>query len=454
MHGASVADSSRTMNTLSNCRRVVLVTLAMLTARSASAESVRAAPTERPAISVQLPKALGGGTELVEFSRPGTPIALHGAGRRVRDKGSDRAGGVTLAPMNTPPATIDLSEWATTAGNQDPYDLCEFWSVGYTSLGWWLNKSGMSGNPMNPMFMYSSLVPSCSGGTSVDIRTPAEFLQSTGNAPASVFPSTACKVPSAAQTAAAAAFEIADYKYLTLITSSATPQQIIETALAAGTPISFSIEAFQELYNVTPTSYLIPPPASGSTYYGSHAITALGYTADGVWFENTWGTDWGKNGWAMLSWDFVNGKTADYGTNVEDAVILEGLVGAPSPDAGVGADAGVVDAASNADASLDSGMVSASDAGARVEDGGKEPADAATDARSSEAGETRQVGVLPASAQGCAVTRVGASSDRASLGLFFAIAAAVERARHRARRSARAVEVRRQRCRDRGVAAR
>jgi hypothetical protein len=43
-----------------------------------------------------------------------------------------------------------------------------------------------------------------------------------------------------------------------------------------------------------------------------------------VWIANSWGTDWGKSGWAILSWDFVNGSF-DGGANVWDVSTITGV---------------------------------------------------------------------------------------------------------------------------------
>src|SRR3954447_2253172 len=39
---------------------------------------------------------------------------------------------------------------------------------------------------------------------------------------------------------------------------------------------------------------------------GGHMIAAYGYDQTGVKIANSWGTGWGRAGWATLSWDFVN----------------------------------------------------------------------------------------------------------------------------------------------------
>jgi hypothetical protein len=43
------------------------------------------------------------------------------------------------------------------------------------------------------------------------------------------------------------------------------------------------------------------------TFDGYHGVFAVKYDANGLWIQNSWGTDWGLHGYAELSWAFVNG---------------------------------------------------------------------------------------------------------------------------------------------------
>jgi C1A family cysteine protease len=55
-------------------------------------------------------------------------------------------------------------------------------------------------------------------------------------------------------------------------------------------------------------------------------VVAFAYNDDGVWFLNSWGDQWGFNGWGLLSWDFVNGTTTNAGSNVFMAYTIDGIV--------------------------------------------------------------------------------------------------------------------------------
>jgi hypothetical protein len=83
-------------------------------------------------------------------------------------------------------------------------------------------------------------------------------------------------------------------------------QNYIETKLAGGDPVALSIPVYPEFDNASATQPLVTSPKAGEKSRGLHAIAAFKYDANGVWIENQWGIGFGKNGWAELSWDFVN----------------------------------------------------------------------------------------------------------------------------------------------------
>jgi len=69
-----------------------------------------------------------------------------------------------------------------------------------------------------------------------------------------------------------------------------------------------------------PTSGKIKP---GGEEIGGHAFIIVGYTDTGFWIQNSWGEDWGDQGFAL--WDY-----ADWAQNVTDAWVLQLAVPAPT----------------------------------------------------------------------------------------------------------------------------
>jgi len=50
--------------------------------------------------------------------------------------------------------------------------------------------------------------------------------------------------------------------------------------------------------------WLVGPIDDDKDNYGGHAVTIVGYTEHGFWIKNSWGTDWGAGGYALVNWDF------------------------------------------------------------------------------------------------------------------------------------------------------
>src|SRR5206468_3348546 len=53
------------------------------------------------------------------------------------------------------PASVDLTPWAMPSGNQGAVGACAAWATDYSVLGYWMNKQGISGGALAPMFTYS-----------------------------------------------------------------------------------------------------------------------------------------------------------------------------------------------------------------------------------------------------------------------------------------------------------
>jgi len=104
-------------------------------------------------------------------------------------------------------------------------------------------------------------------------------------------------------------------KYLRLDTANVTPSQLldnIKTYLSAGFPCMFGFPVYQEF--MTPDSQgHVAFPSPNSTFFGGHAIVAAGYDnnitvgADkgALLVRNSWGTSWGLQGYAWLSYRYV-----------------------------------------------------------------------------------------------------------------------------------------------------
>ncbi len=275
-----------------------------------------------PAIAVQLPIALGGDQQLTHLAASTPAKQRHHYGLVLHSSSSPT--GLAPTPPLALPASVDISQWAPSVANQGDTESCQSYATGYVEMGWWANRTGLTGATFAPMYLFSQLSGNCAvGAESADAM---QILQDQGIDTASDFEpmqdSLMCSVkPNAVQRANASHFRISGWTRLDI---SASPQQAIEQALAGGRPVLVGMYVYPEFENATATDYLVGPPIAGEIVYGGHAITAFGYDANGVWIMNQWGTDWGSSGWAELSWDFINGSFGGL-PNVAEALVIDGV---------------------------------------------------------------------------------------------------------------------------------
>ncbi|MBI3667387.1 MAG: cysteine protease [Acidobacteria bacterium] len=130
----------------------------------------------------------------------------------------------------------------------------------------------------------------------------------------------------------------ADFKairYLKLDPPTATPQQVlanIKAYLATGFPSMFGFPVFNEFVHPTPQGDIAFPSSTGDPL-GGHAIVAAGYDdnraigADrgALLIRNYWGTGWGTNGYAWMSYKYVTaGLAVDWWTVLKEAWVDTG----------------------------------------------------------------------------------------------------------------------------------
>lgn len=108
--------------------------------------------------------------------------------------------------------------------------------------------------------------------------------------------------------------------------------QNIKTFIDAGFPSMFGFPVYDEYYNASATGQ-VAFPGPTSRYYGGHANDAVGYDdnlmigADqgALLVRNSWGTGWGLNGYAWLSYRYVTDQLAvDWWSIIQDRWVSTG----------------------------------------------------------------------------------------------------------------------------------
>lgn len=226
---------------------------------------------------------------------------------RTRTTAVTTSGGIRVA--TTPPASVDLSPYAVSAGDQGQHGACASWATAYTSAGWDSNYQRHPGQPFAPMYVYNQV----NGGSDTNGTTFSDnwaILESQGVAQASAWTHAASDYrsqPTTAERANAAQNKIASHQLLFSGShQGSAAQSLIQTVLAGNQPVVLGIPVYARFFALDATNNTMGLADATGSLYGYHAITVLGYTSTGVQIENSWGTGWGRAGWATLRWDFVN----------------------------------------------------------------------------------------------------------------------------------------------------
>ncbi len=259
--------------------------------------------------TVTMPGTSLGDTANLLGSVTGQPYAM-GLTKTPSAEPSAAAMARVTASAQTLPASVDLTPDAMPVGDQGQVGSCAAWSTDYGALGYWENEQGIAGGGLEPMYTYSQVDCGVDEGSSIEgnldidkqqgIDTQSDYWQ--GNFDYS-------DQPTAAEKLNAVNWKLTNYNDLTLndSTTGDTNQVSIETALAAGNPVVIGIPVYWSFEEITSADNgFYAGVQANDTFMGNHAIVALGYDSTGLRIENSWGTYWGANGYATLSWSFIN----------------------------------------------------------------------------------------------------------------------------------------------------
>jgi C1A family cysteine protease len=77
-------------------------------------------------------------------------------------------------------------------------------------------------------------------------------------------------------------------------------------ALLSG-PVVIGIPCFEEIFYTDDTGF-IPYPKNPNMIYGGHAVCATGFqdSKKRIIFKNSWGRSWGKSGYGLLPYEYIN----------------------------------------------------------------------------------------------------------------------------------------------------
>lgn len=229
------------------------------------------------------------------------------------------------------PERVDLSERFPTPGNQGRYGSCVAWAVGYAARSYY-NVQSKPGRSLprqkipSPAYIYNLATKGkCAPDRGMSLTVAFEYMKDLGVLSLAEFPYSdkQCPIPSASQQQHATnGFEILDYQWVGKsfqTVEAENPgldiQEQVKIArrqrlnaareeLGFGHPVIIST-------NLTNTFF----PGKGvwrgdgecedEDGYCGHAITLTGYDDHNkqLKFINSWGTNWGENGYGYMSYD-------------------------------------------------------------------------------------------------------------------------------------------------------
>ncbi len=273
----------------------LVLAAAVVTALPAATAAVAAGP----AAPTSLPHAVGGYV-------PGS----------VRTPAKSTLG--DAAASEVLPAGVDLRPYAPPVGDQGQIGACVAWTIAYSIMGYYANRTQGVGAPYAPLFLYmrnvapggapsAGLYPDAvlSNAQSAGVDTQDDYWQGTTNWQAA---------PTTVQIANARNYRVNGWSRLFNGANQGTPAQTaIMQTLASGSPVALGIPVFRDFMYLR--AHSLYTTLTG-TSMGLHMIAVYGYDAQGVHIRNSWGTGWGNGGDAHLSWAFINKvATGGYAVN-------------------------------------------------------------------------------------------------------------------------------------------
>ncbi|MBR3868832.1 MAG: hypothetical protein IKM66_05900 [Clostridia bacterium] len=205
------------------------------------------------------------------------------------------------------PSHIDNSELFPSPGNQGNSKSCAAWALSYAlkSSQEYLKRNWSTtenSHLFSPTYTYHKINNGENNGAS--FLDTLNSLISDGACPISYYPINNDNYNDTSDlydNAAAALYKIIDFSLL-------TTRDQIKTQVAMGNGVVIGIKIYNDLRTLSETNdtynYIAPNETAGPL---GHAVCIVGYdnSKNAFKFINSWGTEWGIDGYGWISYDFV-----------------------------------------------------------------------------------------------------------------------------------------------------
>jgi len=232
--------------------------------------------------------------------------------------------GVAKRAKKSLPASMDLKEWCSPIEDQGELGSCTA-QAGVALVEYFEKRAFGKHIDASRLFLYKATrnMLRWTGDTGAFLRTTMGAMTLFGVPPEEYWPyriSDFDKEPPAFCYAFAQNYQaISFYRLDPPGTSKNALLEQIKSNLAGGLPSMFGFTVYSSISQATTTGK-IPYPVSGEKIQGGHAVVVVGYddamkirntnpggteTTGALIIRNSWGTDWGSEGYGWLPYDFV-----------------------------------------------------------------------------------------------------------------------------------------------------
>lgn len=196
------------------------------------------------------------------------------------------------------PAAVDMRSEFSAARDQGKLSSC----VAFAVTGA-LDRD--AGAQLSPAMIYAlRSTTNCKRDAGMSLYNGLQIAKTSGACLETLFtyPQALCATPADDALADAANHKIVNYAVVWSEQGTAN-LATIKGLLADGTPVLVAVPVYGPFFS----SDIVPSHAAGETYYGGHAMLLVGYDDAGGYFiaRNSWGDGWGHDGYAYLSYEFV-----------------------------------------------------------------------------------------------------------------------------------------------------
>ncbi|HOI17093.1 MAG TPA: amidohydrolase family protein [Geobacteraceae bacterium] len=244
---------------------------------------------------------------------------------------------INKAKQDIPPA-VDLTHWCSPVGDQGPIGACTA-HAGVALVEYFEIRTQKRHIDASRLFLYKVTrnLLNWQGDAGAYIRSTMQALVLFGIPPEHYMPYVPedfDKEPSAFCYAFGQSYQTASYYRLDPVGTKAEKLLMdIKITLTAGYPLMFGFTVYDSMGEAKANQGKIPFPSGNDRVAGGHAMAAVGYddtiviqnsdpgsipTRGAIRIRNSWGTDWGEDGYGWLPYEYVlRGLAVDWWTIIK-----------------------------------------------------------------------------------------------------------------------------------------